>query len=180
MARSHTKDRAGVYNFYLFDVPASGSSDVFTPSVGFSTITAPEIQADVEDINIGNSYFPIKAVKGATLTAMTLSKGVVLGDSDFFYWIRNAIQGKHNTDAGFHPRRNLALVWFHDLIKDTSYASQTLPNGLIARKPVKAFFLGEAIPVRYKTSTDFDASASDRSIQELEIEMSYFDEIMLA
>lgn len=180
MARSHTRDRAGVYNFYLFDIPDSGGFDVFTPSIGFSSITSPEIQLDVEDINIGNSYFPIKAVKGATLSSMVLSRGVVLGDSDFFYWVRNAIQGKNNLDSNFHPRRNLALVWFHDLIGDASSSSSSQPNGLVAKKPIKAFYLGEVIPVRYKTSTDFDASTSDRSIQEIEIEMSYFDEIMLA
>jgi hypothetical protein len=48
------------------------------------------------------------------------------------------------------------------------------------RFPAKAWMLYGCIPTRYKVGGDFDASSSDVSIQELEIEYDYFDEISLA
>lgn len=48
------------------------------------------------------------------------------------------------------------------------------------RMPAKAWMLYGCIPTRYKTGGDFDASSSDISIQELEMQYEYFDEITLA
>lgn len=48
------------------------------------------------------------------------------------------------------------------------------------RIPAKAWVLYGCIPTRYKVGGDFDASSSDISIQELDIQYEYFDEISLA
>lgn len=48
------------------------------------------------------------------------------------------------------------------------------------RFPAKAWMLYGCIPTRYKVGGDFDAASSDVSIQELDVEYEYFDEITLS
>lgn len=54
------------------------------------------------------------------------------------------------------------------------------PFEFAARVPAKAWLLGECIPTRYKVGTDFDASSSDVSIQELDIEPETLEEYSLS
>lgn len=48
------------------------------------------------------------------------------------------------------------------------------------RLPARAFVLHGCIPTRYKTSSDFDASSGEISIQELDLEVEMIEEISLA
>jgi len=53
------------------------------------------------------------------------------------------------------------------------------PAEVAPRLPGKAWMLYGALPSRYKTGGDFDASSGAVSIAELEIAYEYFDEISL-
>jgi len=48
------------------------------------------------------------------------------------------------------------------------------------RLPAKAWMLYGCLPTRYKVGGDFDAKSSDISIQELDVQYEYFDEIALS
>jgi phage tail-like protein len=53
------------------------------------------------------------------------------------------------------------------------------PFEFTVRMPAKAWILHDCLPVRYKAGGDFDASASDISIQELEIQPEMIEELSL-
>ena len=46
-----------------------------------------------------------------------------------------------------------------------------------ARLPAMLYLLYNCIPVRYKTTSDFDASSGEVSIQELDVSVEYFEEL---
>jgi hypothetical protein len=48
-----------------------------------------------------------------------------------------------------------------------------------ARIPARAFILYGCVPSRYKSGSDFDASGSDVSIQELELEVEMMEQVGL-
>jgi hypothetical protein len=183
MARSKWTDKAGVYNFALFDIPQFGIEPmVLLPIAGFTTVTAPELQVETEDITQGNALFPIKAIKGATASTITCARGVVWWDSDFFRWVRNAIEGHRQTflGLGLTARRQLILIYFHDKIRLANLGGLEGVAGIVGKLPMKCFLLKDCIPTRYKIGSDFDAGNSERSIMELDLEPRFIDEIALA
>jgi len=57
--------------------------------------------------------------------------------------------------------------------------TQLGPFELTPRMPAKAWILYGCVPSRYKSASDFDATDSGISIQELELSVEYFDELAL-
>lgn len=120
MARDPSLDILQVYPFWLMDVAPIGalSLPLFTPLLGFSSITAPEMQAELTEINEVNRLFTKKTIKRARCSTMTLSRGVRFFDSDFYRWITAAITGRPQYQALFFPvggptaRRDLLLIQF--------------------------------------------------------------------
>jgi len=53
------------------------------------------------------------------------------------------------------------------------------PFEFAARIPARAYILYGCIPSRYKAGSDFDATAGDMSIQELELQVEMFEQISL-
>lgn len=116
-------------NFWLMDIAlvSSGAAPILTPLYGFSSITAPEITIDVQDITEGNWFFKRKVLKRtADVGNITLQRGVTFHDTDFYSWIMNALAGENlissastnaigrlfGRKAPFNPRRNLLLLHF--------------------------------------------------------------------
>ena len=60
------------------------------------------------------------------------------------------------------------------------FAAINAAVGYALRIPAKAYYLKGCLPTMYKPASDFDASASNISIQELEFEMEEWEEISLA
>lgn len=103
MPRSALTDLLQVYPFWLMDVAPIDplGLPIFSPLFGFSAITAPEIQLEIEDIPEANWYFTQKVIKRASISEMTLQRGVSWADSDFWKWTVASLTG--NTEA-FQPR----------------------------------------------------------------------------
>jgi len=95
MTRSALQDHLQVYPFYLIDVaPIEALAlPIFTPLFGFSEITAPELYVEFETIQEGNWPYPRKVVKAAGVSTMTLQRGALFYDSDFYRWIKTAVSG---------------------------------------------------------------------------------------
>lgn len=125
MARSALTDYLQAYPFWLMDVaPVEGFAlPVFTPLSGFQTITAPEINIEMHDIQEGNWYFKRSVIKSADAAQITLTRGVTFANSDFWRWTIASVVG--NTDwqlripfmppsriGGPTPRRQLILVHY--------------------------------------------------------------------
>lgn len=121
MARSPFFDPLRDSNFWLYDVApidTLAALPIFTPLVGFSAVSSPEITIETQQINEGNWPYTKSVVKSASVGSMTLSRGVTLVQSDFWRWSQAAIQGSTGTNIGPVPiggityRRTLLLVHF--------------------------------------------------------------------
>jgi len=95
MARSQFLDHLQAFPFWLMDVGPNDSLGlpILTPIFGFSSINAPEITFDIMDVIEGNWYFNKKVIKRANIGNITLSRGVVWYDADFWKWTIAAITG---------------------------------------------------------------------------------------
>jgi phage tail-like protein len=185
MANSRVLDYMQAYQFWLTDI--SFPTPVLLPVFGFSAITAPEITVETHDIREGTWHFPRTVVTRAAVNSITLTRGVQFFDSDFWRWIVAALSGdkaaltKQNSGAlpallaagaGSSVRKNLLLVHFTSMNPVGSVALGTQ----YTRIPGKAWVLHGCVPTRYKVGSDFDASSSAISLQELEIKPEYWEE----
>ena len=121
--RGVLSDHLQNHSFWLAD---TGPLDLaglpaLSPSAGFSSITAPSIELDMHSFTEGN-FGARSAVKTSKIGEITLSRGITLGDSDFYKWIQAARFGQLGgrilsgvRQVGGIPvsvRRNLLLIQF--------------------------------------------------------------------
>lgn len=124
MARTLLADRLQAHCFYLMDVfpIESIALPVFSPLLGFSSITAPELTLETTEVREGNWFFPRKVVKGGTVRTMTVMRGAVFYDADFYKWVMATLLGDTtgrrwfgtgiSAISGPTPRRRLVLIQF--------------------------------------------------------------------
>ncbi len=123
MARSNITDYLRDYPFWLFDVPTmeTAALPIFTPLSGFSSISAPEMTFETEAVTEGNWFFKHHVIKRAEVNSITLSRGVTLGNADFYTWAMNALTSTQAASLNLaslfgsgpiSPRRQLVLVHF--------------------------------------------------------------------
>jgi phage tail-like protein len=122
--------------FWLFDVAPIDplALPIFSPLIGFSAITAPELTIQQYEINEANWYYTRKVTQRASVSSMTLSRASRWTDSDFWRWTMAALTGDTGGSlmggaigavpkalsgpldrfriGGVTPRRNLLLVHF--------------------------------------------------------------------
>jgi len=123
MARSNLTDYLQNYPFWLMDVAPIEplALPLFTPLLGFSAITAPELTIEIQDVTEANWFFKRKVVKGADTSPMTLMRASKWYDGDFYKWVMAALMGDTGgrlgalgmfAVGGATPRRDLLLVHF--------------------------------------------------------------------
>ena len=122
MARSAITDYLQNYAFWLMDIAPIEPLAVplFTPLLGFSAITAPEISVDITTITEANWFFKRKIIKGGDVSNMTLLRASKWFDNDFYRWIMAALSGDTGGHGAAHalalggatPRRDLLLMHF--------------------------------------------------------------------
>ena len=127
MARSVVTDILQVYPFWLFDAgPFSPLAlPILTPLFGFSSITAPEITTEFQEISEANWIFKKKILKKGDVSNIVLTQGATWYNSDFWRWMMSALTGNMSgerfnigvipgllTVGGYTPRRQLMLVQF--------------------------------------------------------------------
>jgi len=207
MARERLEDLMQNYSFWLFDAGVMGGNVLFPvldPSLGFSAISSPEITAELRDIQPGNWEYPRKVVKTAAVSPITLSRGARFYDSDMYNWIIRAIRGEDPS------RRNLYLIHFLSLRSGGTGVVQAAVGAAVGavsavagggglaggfagaaggailssfiddRIPGRCWSLRDCVPIRYKAGSDFDASSSDISIVELEIQPEHIEEVTVS
>lgn len=206
MARARLDDVMQQYPFWLFDAGVLGGNILFPvldPSLAFASITAPEISVEVKPIQHGNWEYKAQVVKTASVGPVTLSRGTRFYDSDMFNWINAAIRGKDPV------RRNLFMIHFLGLREGTGVVqtavgaavgaiSTVAAGGGVAgavaggaggaiignfignRIPGRAWVLHDCVPIRYKAGSDFDATSGAVSVQELEVQPEYIQEVTVS
>jgi hypothetical protein len=122
MARSSLTDYLQNYPFWLMDVAPIEplALPLFTPLLGFSSITAPEMTVEITEVTEANWYFRSKVMKQADVSNMTLMRASKWYDDDFYKWMLAALTGNTGGHGSLHslavggatPRRDLLLVHF--------------------------------------------------------------------
>ena len=187
MARSAIHDYLQSFRFWAFDVPKlSVPPYMLNPMFAFSSITAPEITAEVEDVIEGNHKFPRKVLKHYSISTITFTRGVAWYMGDFYHWFVTA------KDGGAELRRDIILLQAMDYqllpldMEHGNYSSidgrasptMTIPyEHALFYVPARAWYLSGCIPVRYKAASDFDATSSEVSIMELDVDCEDIMEI---
>lgn len=105
MARAAIHDFLRQSAFWLMDISTVSTLGVslFTPSAGFSSVTSPEINIELQEITEGNKLFRRQVVHRANWSPITLQRGATYWDADFYQWILHALQGCAPEDAKVPP-----------------------------------------------------------------------------
>lgn len=94
MPRSRVFDHLQVYPFWVVDLAATPfGGNAFFPILGFQSCTAPEVTIEHAEIREGNWFYPHHYATKATVSAITLTRGVLFMDSDFYKWALRSIEG---------------------------------------------------------------------------------------
>lgn len=176
------------HRFWLIDVKPSATFPFFvlgSPLFGFKSITAPEITLDAEPIAQLNSVWKRQRYVGGEASPITLERGVTAWDSTFYEWIKRAQRGSDMIN------RDLLLLHFMGWLPGQGEKLTSAMQSLQMKIPVanawegalkipgRAFIMWDCLPTRYKVGSDFDATASEVSIMELEIHPMAVAEISL-
>lgn len=175
-------DKLQDHAFFLGDVSPSARLPFFALGegvLGFQACTSPEITADVEEIKQVASNYKTYYYTGASVSTITLSRGVSTFDSTLYRWMRRSLTGQDRV------QRHLMLMHFSGLavgLGEPKNATEASAFGRVVgmvRLFGKGYILWNAIPTRYKAGSDFDAASGQISIAELEIQPEYVSEFSL-
>lgn len=165
MARAIALEHLQSFRFSLVDAggdPLVGG-DVFdfrggaNGGVGFAAIEGGEITAETEAVQEGNWPFPHHIVVRGTTGPLTLRRGILPRDSEFYNWFMACLYGYRFT------ARNLLLT---ALRKDGTEA--------------KAWLLHKCIPIGVQPFSGFDAMSSEVLMAELTIQPEYIEELPIS
>lgn len=191
MARAQLTDPLLTNAFHVVDISVT-FPPVLLPIFGFSRVSLPTLNLEQFEITEGNFEFPMKVIKKASVSNVTLEQGVSLVNSDFYDWIKKSITGQVTP-------RNLMIVQFHranpralakgvagDILAAVSsgglnqlnrLSSSRFPFDFAERIPGRAWILNDCKPVSYRPGSDLDAMNAEVSIATLELSMREFEEI---
>jgi phage tail-like protein len=127
---------------------------------GFQTITAPELTLDHVEYREGIKTYTEKYPGIPTVNDITFNRGVVIGDTSFYDWILNAIEGSNY-------RTTIDIYHAHKVAHKRPYPTSQgwVPDSL----GVRTYRLINASPGRVKLSGDLDASSGDVSVAEMDV-----------
>jgi phage tail-like protein len=143
------------------------------PQAGFSSVSIPEATQDAVEYREGHYIYTRKYSGLPSISNVTLSRGVALGDSTFWYWMKDVIEG----NAEY--RANVSIFHFHRDSKPATSSAPAEPNTTQGVSVVGSleYKIGEAFPIRNKISADLSATENSVSITEIELAIEYFDVI---
>jgi hypothetical protein len=190
MARNVLADLFQNHRFWLLDIVPSATYPFFvlgTPMYGFQAITVPEYTFETREIKQYNSMVKRTVYEGGGWGTVTLTRGVRITDDTFYEWVRRAMDGLDTID------RDLMLVQFAPgnakwlnkapvgeimnglgaLGNPTQAAVNAYFGGMdcgyMRNIPGKAWLMFGCVPVRYKPSSDLDATDASVSLMEIEL-----------
>lgn len=132
---------------------------------GFNTITNPETTMEVTEYREGMMVFTHKDPGVPTQNDITLTRGTILNDTIFWDWIKKVIMGGDY-------RVTLHTYQFH---RTGMTPGDLAPDHKFVDSFANHYAMYNAFCMRVKPAGDLDASASDISIQEMDVSYEYWD-----
>lgn len=160
MARAQATDFYHAFKFHVvIGTPGiTGASDILS---GFTAVTMPEQTLENVEYKEGVFLYRRKFPGDVTFSDITLSRGVAKKGTAFWDWI-NAVT------LGEQYRVDLNILHFHrDDIQGLTDFTKATPKRII-----RCF---DCFPIRVKPGADFDAQASDISIEEMDLAIERFE-----
>lgn len=197
MSRKRFFDYLQNYAFHVADVTPSLRPPFFTMGTpfpySFNSCSMPEIQLEIESFRQVCSMYQTHVVNGASVSPISMSRGVLSTDSSLYRWMSRSITGEDRVHRDLVLLHSSSFSLFHNLgqeYKDgekpasgsnkLGHAPATLSAtgatyGMV-RMMGKGYILHNCLPTRYKAGGDLDASDSEVSIAELEVQPEYVTE----
>lgn len=176
MARAQATDFLQSMRFHVEAIGLDGSQRLVAagrPQAGFSQVTTPEATSEMVEYREGNRIYTIKQPGNPQMSDITMSRGVTRGDSALWDWMRIVLEG-----SGEY-RADLEIKQFH---RDTSLTRTQPANGgqqnltnIDTNTPALIYHVREAFPIRVKPAADFDATASEISLSEVDCAFESFE-----
>lgn len=195
MARIRFMDNLQTYAFHLADVTPSLAPPFYAMGMGlgvsFSSCSMPEITLEVESFRQLSSMYQTHVISGASVGPVSFSRGVMSLDSTFYRWINRSIVGSDRVHRDLCLLHAASIAPLHNLGEDYKGGDGLTPsNGSVKlgadassygmfRALGKGFILHNCIPTRYKAGSDLDATSSEVSVAELEVQPEYVTEFSL-
>jgi phage tail-like protein len=160
------------YHNFRFHVGVAGWDGVdylSTTQAGFNTCTTPEYTLEATEYREGIYSYTRKFPGIVTVSDITLGRGVVRTASRFYEWMVRAVEGGEY-------RADVTIYHYHRVGKEPDESA-----GVSGGSPrddlryAKRYNCKECLPIRFKPAGDLDATASDVSIQEVDIAMERFE-----
>jgi phage tail-like protein len=153
MPRLPSKDYLQNFRFRVMEGDGNIGALGPGPVAGFSSVTVPEITVEMTEYRIGNEVWSKKLRGIATIEACTMIRGIMLGDSIFYAWVMDRVFGRQ-------PYRTKLVVNQYNQVVDGTKDEDV---------PSRQITMENAFPTRVKLMGDMDATASDVSLQEVEV-----------
>jgi phage tail-like protein len=179
MARAKNLDLLHSMRFHVFvnGFGANGNPQLKTdtaagiPTAGFNACSIPELTQEVVEYREGHHIYTRKYVGLPSVSNITFSRGVALRDGTFYAWIKDVAEGNGEY------RADVTIRHFHRDAKPQSTSTTT--NDLMKVEPdpdtgyidYKCF---NCFPARNKPAGDLNSTASEVSINELELAVEWF------
>lgn len=134
----------------------------------FTTCSALERTANVEEHYEGGAEIPVKILGRTSFGNITLTRGSIIGDSDFYEWAQDAVDvEKVSADVGNDSGVGLG-VGTKGFKKDLTLVLMGSEKTRLREWTIK-----QAFPIRFSTG-DFDANSDGVLIEELELAFDSF------
>lgn len=160
MARAQNTDFYHAFKFHMKVVTGgiTGGSEI---QGGFATAVMPEQTLEAVEYKEGIYLYRRKFPGDVTFSNLTFTRGVAKKGTAFWDWIQACTLGEEY-------RVDLQILHFHrdDVVGLADFTQAT------AKRIINCY---ECFPIRVKTGKDFDAQASDISIEEMDIAIERFE-----
>jgi phage tail-like protein len=180
MARAVATDFLQSCRFHVDAIGVGGVQRLVVPGrpqAGFMQVTTPEASTDAVEYKEGNSNYTKKQSGIPTISDITMSRGVTRGDTSFWDWMRVVLEGGVGVSGEY--RADLEIKHFHrdTALVRTQPATGDQPNmtNIDVNTPARIIHARECFPIRCKPSADFDATASEISLGEIDVACEFFE-----
>lgn len=166
-----------VYGYGENHDPKIGSLDTDKVTAGFSSCSIPDVSEEAVEYREGHFIYSKKYVGLPTVSDVSLARGVSLVESSvsavsLWQWVKDTLE------ANNEYRADLDILHIHRNMKPESRSAGTGPvdeMGIRTDMGLRIYRCYNAFPIRYKSSSDLDATSSEVSIQELDLAVENFD-----
>jgi phage tail-like protein len=164
MARAEASDPLHGFRFHVTTETAAfiqdGTEEFQVGEAGFQSVSLPERSVEAVEYREGTMTHTRKFPGVEQFTNCTLMRGVVKTDTAFFDWVAAAAEGgEYRTDMTvYHWHRDGKT---HGQLADLDAA--------------RKYNMKECFPSRVKIAGDLDATSSEVSLQEVDVEVEWFE-----